>query len=280
MGQRESDTLRACATSSGTVRLLLGALRLGELRLRDDGDGGLLPRVFQKFWSTDRRRDTTARLGFANAIAGLAVRALAPILGAIADRGARRKQFMLLWTLLGAGATGALYFVGQGEWFPPRCSLCSARWVLTAAWSSTIRCCSTSQARELDRVSSFGYALGYLGGGVLFLVNVVMVSKPALFGLADATRGRTLVVPDRRRVVAAVHDPAHARRARVRSADRTSVPRGDSRRFPGAGRDDRARSAVQGRRAVPARVLVLHRRREHHHQDGGELWRVARARHQ
>ena len=39
---------------------------------------------------------------------------------------------------------------------------------------------------EYDRVSSYGYALGYLGGGLLFAVNVLMVSKPAWFGLANA----------------------------------------------------------------------------------------------
>jgi UMF1 family MFS transporter len=39
---------------------------------------------------------------------------------------------------------------------------------------------------EYDRVSSYGYALGYLGGGLLFAVNVLMVAKPAWFGLANA----------------------------------------------------------------------------------------------
>jgi UMF1 family MFS transporter len=42
-----------------------------------------------------------------------------------------------------------------------------------------------AEEREFDRVSAYGYSLGYLGGGLLFLVNVVMFSKPALFGLAD-----------------------------------------------------------------------------------------------
>jgi UMF1 family MFS transporter len=41
---------------------------------------------------------------------------------------------------------------------------------------------------QRDRASAFGYALGYLGGGLLFAVNVAMVFKPALFGLADAAQ--------------------------------------------------------------------------------------------
>ncbi len=47
---------------------------------------------------------------------------------------------------------------------------------------------------DYDRVSSLGYALGYLGGGVLFAINVLMVVKPALFGLAgpaEAVRCRS-----------------------------------------------------------------------------------------
>ena len=54
-----------------------------------------------------------------------------------------------------------------------------------AAPLSTTRCCSdVAEERELDLVSGYGYSLGYLGGGLLFLVNVVMTLKPQLFGLA------------------------------------------------------------------------------------------------
>ena len=49
-----------------------------------------------------------------------------------------------------------------------------------------MRCCWTWRSRaDYDRVSALGYALGYLGGGLLFALNVLMVVKPALFGLAD-----------------------------------------------------------------------------------------------
>jgi len=43
-----------------------------------------------------------------------------------------------------------------------------------------------SEQHEYDLVSGYGYALGYLGGGLLFALNVAMVLKPAMFGLADA----------------------------------------------------------------------------------------------
>jgi UMF1 family MFS transporter len=149
---------------------------------------GFFPVFFQKFWSTDVAPiDTTSRLGYANAIAGLGIAILAPILGAIGDRGGRRKQFLMFWTLLGVGATGALYFVAQGEWFPA-----ALLFVLgTMGFNGGIvfndsLLLDVARPDELDRVSAFGYSLGYLGGGVLFLINVVMVSTPASFGLADA----------------------------------------------------------------------------------------------
>ena len=150
---------------------------------------GFFPVFFQKFWSTGVASTvTTQRLGYANAAAGLVIALLAPVLGAIGDRGGRRKQFLMAWTLLGVGATGALYFVGQGEWMPA-----AVLFVLgTMGFNGGIvfndsLLLDVARPADFDRVSAFGYSLGYLGGGLLFLVNVLMVSKPAWFGLADAS---------------------------------------------------------------------------------------------
>jgi UMF1 family MFS transporter len=150
---------------------------------------GFFPVFFQKFWSTGvSPTETTSRLGYANAAAGLVIAVLAPILGAIADRGGRRKQFLFAWTLLGVGATGALFFVSQGDWFPA-----AVLFVLgTMGFNGGVvfndsLLLDVARPADLDRVSAFGYSLGYLGGGVLFLVNVLMVQQPAWFGLADAT---------------------------------------------------------------------------------------------
>jgi UMF1 family MFS transporter len=149
---------------------------------------GFFPVFLQKFWSTGvDPTQTTSRLGYANAIAGAVIAVLAPILGAIADRGGRRKQFMFLWTLLGVGATAALYFVSKGLWFPAlTCFVLGTIGFNGGIVFNDSLLLDVARPEELDRVSSFGYSLGYLGGGLLFLVNVIMVSKPAWFGLADA----------------------------------------------------------------------------------------------
>ena len=76
------------------------------------------------------------------------------------------------------GATGALYFVGQGQWFAA-----ALLFVLgTMGFNGGIvfndsLLLDVAKPGELDRVSAFGYSLGYLGGGLLFLVNVLMVQQ-------------------------------------------------------------------------------------------------------
>ena len=157
---------------------------------------GFFPVFFQKFWSVDvTPTDTTSRLGYGNAIAGLVIALLAPILGAIADRGGRRKQFMFAWTLLGVAATGALYLVGQGQWFAALAlfALGTIGFNGGVVFNDSLLL-DVAQPQELDRVSAFGYSLGYLGGGLLFLLNVVMVSKPGAVRSREFRAGRAGLV--------------------------------------------------------------------------------------
>jgi MFS family permease len=80
---------------------------------------GFFPAFFRQFWSAGADGSlTTYRLGMANAAAGLVIALLAPLLGAIADRGGQRKRMLLAFSILGIGATLSLYFLGQGQWLP------------------------------------------------------------------------------------------------------------------------------------------------------------------
>jgi UMF1 family MFS transporter len=149
---------------------------------------GFFPAFFRQFWSVGADSSvTTFRLGMANAAAGLAIALLAPLLGAIADRGGRRKRMLLAFSLLGVGATFALFFVAQGQWLAAAVLFALG----TLGFNGGIvfydaLLLDVAEPADYDRVSSFGYALGYLGGGVLFAINVLMVVQPGLFGLADA----------------------------------------------------------------------------------------------
>lgn len=148
---------------------------------------GFFPAFFRQYWSLGADPTTaTFRLGLANGLAGLVIAMLAPILGILADRSARRRWFLLSWTLLGVLATGALYGVSRGQW-----GMAAGLFVLaTMGFNGAIvfydaLLLQVAQSEDYDRVSAYGYALGYLGGGLLFAVNVVMTLHPLWFGLSD-----------------------------------------------------------------------------------------------
>ncbi len=149
---------------------------------------GFFPIFFKQYWSYGADINlSTARLGLGNALAGLLVALAAPVLGAMADRGRARKKYLIRFAVLGIGATALLFFVAQGQWV-------GAILVYTAAiigfsganvfYDALLP--HVARPDQYDRVSALGFAVGYLGGGLLFLLNVVMTLHPALFGLPDS----------------------------------------------------------------------------------------------
>jgi UMF1 family MFS transporter len=149
---------------------------------------GFFPLFFKQYWSAGADvTQSTWNLGIANAISSVIVAVLAPVLGAVADQGHAKKRWLAGFAVLGCAATAALYFVARGHW--QLAAACYAVACVGFAGSLVFYdalLVSVADDAESDRVSSLGYALGYLGGGVLFALNVLMVTKPQLFGLADA----------------------------------------------------------------------------------------------
>jgi len=148
---------------------------------------GFFPLFFKEFWSLGANVNvSTARLGAGNAVAGLLVALAAPVLGAVADRAGIRKQLLLLFAYLGVLMSGALFFISSGNW-----GWAVLVYVLGVVGFSGANIFydallpTVAGPTRLDRVSSLGYALGYLGGGILFLVNVLMTLMPYRFGLPD-----------------------------------------------------------------------------------------------
>jgi MFS transporter, UMF1 family len=155
---------------------------------------GLFPIVFKQFWSEGvPATESTFRLSMANSLASLVVALLAPLVGAIADKGGARVTLLALFTVLGAAMTAGLYLVGQGDWVSAAFLYVAASigfWGGNQFYDSLIT--DVSEPDEYDLVSGFGYSLGYLGGGVLFAVNVVMVTQPELFGIENVSRALQL----------------------------------------------------------------------------------------
>ena len=148
---------------------------------------GFFPVFLKQYWSAGADPTlSTARLGIGNGISALVIAVLAPFLGTVADRSGARLKFLTFFTFLGVAATFSLYFVGKGDW-----ELAVITYVVASLgfaggisfYDSLL--VDVAEPPEFDRVSSYGYALGYLGGGSLFALNVFMTLKPEVFGLAD-----------------------------------------------------------------------------------------------
>lgn len=148
---------------------------------------GFFPLFFKKYWSADFSvTESTYILGVTNSAACLVLALLSPALGAIADQGAWRKRFLLFFTIVGAIGSGCLGLLGEGEWL-----------LATILFSIGVigfngglpfydaLLMKVAGPNELDRVSGLGYALGYLGGGILFAFNVAMYLNPEFFGFAN-----------------------------------------------------------------------------------------------
>ena len=148
---------------------------------------GFFPVFFKKYWSTEgTMADSTFYLGLANSAASIIVALLAPFLGAVADRGSAKKKFLFLFTFLGTLMTGGLWMVGQGQWQLAVLFYVGGNIGFSGGiifYDSLLP--GIASRERMDIVSSLGYALGYIGGGLLFLLNVVMYQKPDLFGIPD-----------------------------------------------------------------------------------------------
>jgi UMF1 family MFS transporter len=160
---------------------------------------GFFPVFFKTFWAGDMpATESTFQLGLTNSIAGLLVVLTAPLLGALADRGGLKIRLLALFTLMGVSMSAGLYFIGEGEWW--LALLCYGVGVLGFTGADIFYdalLVDIAEPSQFERWSAIGFAAGYLGGGLLFAVQVWMVQAPEWFGLsgpAEAVRLSFLMV--------------------------------------------------------------------------------------
>jgi UMF1 family MFS transporter len=152
---------------------------------------GFFPLFFKEYWAAGMPvTDSTFYLGLANSLASLIIVLCAPVLGAFADRSCARKRFLAAFTALGVVGTTGFFFITRG-----RFELAMGLYVLsTIGFAASLifydsLIIGLARREKLDSVSALGFALGYLGGGLLFALNVGMALFPAAFGFADAAEG-------------------------------------------------------------------------------------------
>jgi len=148
---------------------------------------GFFPLFFKAYWADpDYPSESTFYLGMANSIASIIVALFAPFLGAIADQATAKKKFLFTFAYLGIVMTGGLWIVDKGYW-----QMAVLFYVLAALGFSGSNIFYDSllpgvaSEKKVDYVSSLGFGMGYIGGGILFLLNVIMYLKPDFFGIPD-----------------------------------------------------------------------------------------------
>ena len=129
--------------------------------------------------------DATSRFAWATTAALAVVAILAPVLGALADHRPLKKRMLAVFLAIGVIATLLMSTIGRGEW----------AYALVLFMVANIGVASTlvfydsllphiAPPGEIDRVSTAGYAMGFIGGGVLLLLNLAWILSPATFGLS------------------------------------------------------------------------------------------------
>jgi len=114
--------------------------------------------------------------GLTTAIAAAIVAVLAVVLGPIADYSASKKRFLGVFAGLGIVASLLMVNVGRGDWILAVVLYVVGRIGFSGAnvfYDSLLP--HVARDDEMDRVSSRGYALGYLGGGILLAINIAMI---------------------------------------------------------------------------------------------------------
>ncbi len=128
----------------------------------------------------------TAYWAYTSAAALFLIALASPLLGAISDTFGGKKRFLGFFVGLGILATGFLFFLGRESW--PWASLLYILGEIGFVGSNVLYeslLPHISRKGDMDRISSRGWALGYVGGGLLLVINMLWILKPGWFGFGS-----------------------------------------------------------------------------------------------
>lgn len=150
----------------------------------------IFPVYFAKVAAAGVAGEPTSTYAIATTVGLTVVAALSPLLGAVADVRPWKKRLLAGFAFAGCAGTAALWFVGRGDVW-----LASTLMVLVTVglngsfvfYDALLP--HVARPDELDRVSSAGYVVGYLGGGVLLAAQLALIQHPGWLGLPPAGTG-------------------------------------------------------------------------------------------
>src|SRR5208282_3731272 len=131
-----------------------------------------------------KREQATWWFSISTTVGMVLIAAISPLLGTIADFNGRKKRMLASFLALGLTSVAAMFLIHNGDWM-----LASILFILANIGANgsfvfyDALLPHIARADEIDRVSTCGYALGYLGGGLLLALNLAWCLKPTWFGL-------------------------------------------------------------------------------------------------
>ena len=149
--------------------------------------GAVLPVYFVNVSATTIPDELkTAYWGYTQTVALVIIALTSPFLGAAADYLGAKKKFLAAFALIGATGAFLLFFATEGNWF-----FASVAFIIgnigfasgNVFYESLLP--HVAKPDEIDRVSTAGYAVGYVGGGLLLAVHFAWISWPDSFGFTD-----------------------------------------------------------------------------------------------
>ena len=157
------------------------------------------PIFFNDFWAADLQAEVkTAYLGWGLTISNLVLLFTSPFIGALTDVSKTTKTLFTGFGAVSIICVAILYFIPAGSWMQALVFFGIANYCFAAGNTLYDKMLiQVSDQSNIAKISSYGFAFGYLGGGLLFLVNAAMTIKPEFFGLssvADAVRWSFLSV--------------------------------------------------------------------------------------
>jgi MFS transporter, UMF1 family len=127
----------------------------------------------------------TARWGVVTALSLLVVALISPLLGALADVSGAKKRLLAAGMVLGTVTTAAFAVLPDEGWLLAGLvfGVANLGFAVSFVFYESLLP-HVAGPREMDTVSARGYAWGYLGGGLLLVVNMLWVTLPERFGLS------------------------------------------------------------------------------------------------
>ena len=157
------------------------------------------PIFYNQYWSSNIESVLSAQyLSWTLVISNLTLLFTAPLIGAITDISRSTKKLFVSMVMISIIGTGFLYTLQAGSWLYALIFFGIANYFFSASNVIYDKILVQISSPELfSKISGYGYAWGYFGGGFLFLINACMSLYPELFGLssqADAIRWSFITV--------------------------------------------------------------------------------------